>query len=79
VLEGHLTIKAGDERFELGRGGTALVPMGVPHTFRVDSEGARVLVLSTRQGSSGSCATARCPQRPQRYRRRTRLGRRSVS
>jgi len=48
--KGHLTIKAGDERFELGRGGTALVPIGLPHTFRVDSEGARVLVLSTPAG-----------------------------
>jgi quercetin dioxygenase-like cupin family protein len=50
VLDGRLTIQAGDERFELGPGGTALVPMGVPHTFRVDSEGARVLVLGTPAG-----------------------------
>ena len=50
VLDGWLTIKAGDERFSLGPGGTALVPMGVPHTFRVDSDGARVLVLSTPAG-----------------------------
>jgi quercetin dioxygenase-like cupin family protein len=50
VLDGRLSIQAGDERFELGPGGTALVPMGVPHTFRVDSEGARVLVLSTPAG-----------------------------
>src|SRR6266576_5788206 len=45
VLEGRLTIVAGDRRFELGPGGTGVVPMGVPHTFRVDSEVARVLVL----------------------------------
>ncbi|HET6173587.1 MAG TPA: cupin domain-containing protein [Gaiellales bacterium] len=50
VLEGGLTIRAAEERFELAAGGTALVPMGVPHTFRVDSEGARVLVLSTPAG-----------------------------
>jgi quercetin dioxygenase-like cupin family protein len=50
VLEGLLTIQAGDERFELAAGGTALVPMGVAHTFRVDSDGARVLVLSTPAG-----------------------------
>ena len=50
VLEGALTIQAGDERFALGPGGTALVPMGVPHTFRVNSESARVLVLSTPAG-----------------------------
>ncbi len=50
VLEGRLTIRAGDERFELEEGGAAVVRAGVPHTFRVDSEGARVLVLSTPAG-----------------------------
>src|SRR5438132_7529461 len=43
VLEGALTIQAGDDRFVLEAGGAAAVPMGVPHTFRVDSDGARVL------------------------------------
>jgi quercetin dioxygenase-like cupin family protein len=50
VLEGRLTIQAGEHRFELGAGGAAVVPIGVPHTFRVDSETARVLVLSTPAG-----------------------------
>ncbi|MGZ4203150.1 MAG: cupin domain-containing protein [Thermoleophilaceae bacterium] len=50
VLEGRLTISAGDDRFELEEGGAAVVPAGVPHTFRVDSDGARVLVLSTPAG-----------------------------
>jgi quercetin dioxygenase-like cupin family protein len=50
VLEGRLTVKAGEERFQLGPGASAVVPMGVPHTFRVDSEAARVLVLSTPAG-----------------------------
>jgi quercetin dioxygenase-like cupin family protein len=50
VLEGNLTIQAGGERFALEPGGCAAVPMGVPHTFRVDSDGARVLVLSTPAG-----------------------------
>jgi len=50
VLEGALTIQAGDDRFVLEAGGAAAVPMGVPHTFRVDSDGARVLVLSTPAG-----------------------------
>src|SRR3954447_24578362 len=43
VLEGRLTIQAGEERFELEAGAAAVVPIGVPHTFRVDSETARVL------------------------------------
>jgi quercetin dioxygenase-like cupin family protein len=50
VVEGQLTVQAGERRFGLGPGGTAAVPMGVPHTFRVDSETARVLVLSTPAG-----------------------------
>jgi quercetin dioxygenase-like cupin family protein len=50
VLEGDLTVLAGGQRFSLGPGGSAVVPMGVAHTFRVDSETARVLVLSTPAG-----------------------------
>ena len=50
VLEGRLTLQVGDERFELGAGGAAVVPGGVGHTFRVDSDTARVLVLSTPAG-----------------------------
>ena len=50
VLEGRVTIRAGERRFELEMGGTAVVPMGVAHTFRVDSDTARVLVLSTPAG-----------------------------
>jgi quercetin dioxygenase-like cupin family protein len=50
VLDGRLTIVAEAQRFVIGPGGTAVVPMGVAHTFRVDSDTARVLVLSTPAG-----------------------------
>jgi quercetin dioxygenase-like cupin family protein len=50
MLEGRLTVQAGDRRFELEPGAAAVVPMGVAHTFRVDSDTARVLVLSTPAG-----------------------------
>ncbi len=50
VVDGQLTVQAGARRFSLGPGGTAAVPMGIAHTFRVDSETARVLVLSTPAG-----------------------------
>ena len=50
VQEGLLTVQAGEQRFELAPGATAVVPMGVAHTFRVDSSTARVLVLSTPAG-----------------------------
>jgi quercetin dioxygenase-like cupin family protein len=50
VLEGQLMVQAGGQRFELAPGAAAVVPMGVAHTFRVDSDTARVLVLSTPAG-----------------------------
>ena len=50
VLEGVLTIQSGEQRFVLSAGGAAVVPMGVAHTFRVDTDTARVLVLSTPAG-----------------------------
>jgi quercetin dioxygenase-like cupin family protein len=48
--DGRLTFLVGERRLELRAGGTAVIPRGVPHTFRVDSETARVLVLSTPAG-----------------------------
>jgi len=50
VLEGQLTVRAGDRVFELERGAAAAIPMGVPHSFVVNSDMARVLVLSTPAG-----------------------------
>ena len=61
VIEGRLTVQAGDERFELEEGAAAMVPMGVPHTFRVDSDGARVLVLSTPAGLEQMVRAASAP------------------
>ena len=50
MLDGELTVLAGGRRFQLAAGGAAVVPMGVAHTFRVDNDTARVLVLSTPAG-----------------------------
>jgi quercetin dioxygenase-like cupin family protein len=50
VQEGRLMLQAGEQRFQLVSGAAAVVPMGVAHAFRVDSESARVLVLSTPAG-----------------------------
>jgi quercetin dioxygenase-like cupin family protein len=50
VQAGRLTVQAGEQRFQLVPGAAAVVPMGVAHTFRVDSDTARVLVLSTPAG-----------------------------
>src|SRR3954454_16415674 len=45
VLAGELTIESAGRSFTLNAGGAAVVPMGVAHTFRVESKTARVLVL----------------------------------
>jgi quercetin dioxygenase-like cupin family protein len=50
VIEGELTLKVGDDRLHLIAGGAAVAPIRVPHTFRVDSETARVMVISTPAG-----------------------------
>jgi quercetin dioxygenase-like cupin family protein len=50
VLDGLLTVHVRDTYVALGPGGVAAVPMGIAHTFRVESETARVLVLSTPAG-----------------------------
>ena len=50
VQEGRLTVQAGKQRFELAPGAAAVVPLGIAHTFRVDTDTARVLVLSTPAG-----------------------------
>jgi quercetin dioxygenase-like cupin family protein len=38
VQEGSLTLQAGEQRVQLAAGAVAVVPMGVVHTFRVDSD-----------------------------------------
>jgi quercetin dioxygenase-like cupin family protein len=51
VLEGELTAWLGDEEPRVCRqGAVAFAPGGVPHTFRVESDTARMLVLSTPAG-----------------------------
>lgn len=48
VLEGELRIRAGDADYRIGAGQAALGPVGVPHSYRVESpEGARWLVVTT--------------------------------
>jgi len=49
VQEGRLTVQAGEQRFELGPGAAAVVPMRVAHTFRVDTDTARVLTEHARR------------------------------
>jgi len=48
VLEGELRVRAGDLDVKIAAGETLLAPKRVPHTYRVESEGARWLVTTTR-------------------------------
>jgi quercetin dioxygenase-like cupin family protein len=50
VLEGELTLFVADERIVLGPGEAALAPRDVPHSYRVESEEARWLVIGTPAG-----------------------------
>jgi quercetin dioxygenase-like cupin family protein len=50
VLEGEMTVWLDGERTIFGPGAFFFAPGGTPHTFRVDSETALVLALSTPAG-----------------------------
>jgi quercetin dioxygenase-like cupin family protein len=48
VLEGELRIRVGDAEFRVGAGEAALAPVGLPHSYRVESQqGARWLNVTT--------------------------------
>jgi quercetin dioxygenase-like cupin family protein len=45
VLEGTIRFRQGDDEFAAGPGTWVWGPRGVPHTFKVESESARALVI----------------------------------
>ena len=53
VLEGEITVSVGDRTIEATPGMMVFLPRGIAHTFVVDSEQARVLVLVTPAGLEG--------------------------
>jgi mannose-6-phosphate isomerase-like protein (cupin superfamily) len=50
VLEGEVTFRLDGEDRQVGPGGFILLPRGIPHTFRVDTEQARWLEIVTPGG-----------------------------
>ena len=48
VLHGEMLIRAGDVDHHVAAGQTLLAPKGVPHTYRVESDEARWLVITGR-------------------------------
>jgi len=47
VLDGTIRVHIDGREHELGRGGVAMVPRGVPHAFMVTSDCVRLLTLET--------------------------------
>jgi quercetin dioxygenase-like cupin family protein len=45
VLEGQIRFRVGDDEFVAGPDTWVWQPRGIPHTFKVESEGARALVI----------------------------------
>jgi hypothetical protein len=50
VLDGHMTFHVGDQVLEAGSGSFVFGPRGMPHSFTVDVEPTRVLVLASPGG-----------------------------
>jgi quercetin dioxygenase-like cupin family protein len=55
MVEGELTFVAGDQRFTGTPGADWVVPGGVPHTFRVESETARLVAMYVPAGLMADC------------------------
>jgi quercetin dioxygenase-like cupin family protein len=53
VLDGHLVVFVGKEKFFLGPGGHAFLPKGKPHAFCIASPTARLLVMVAPAGLEG--------------------------
>jgi quercetin dioxygenase-like cupin family protein len=66
VVEGEMTLLVGEEQIRIRRGQTRLAPKGVPHTYRVDSDQARWLVVTTTDSFERFVRAASRPaERPQ--------------
>jgi quercetin dioxygenase-like cupin family protein len=50
LLDGELTLHVGEQTIALTAGQTALAPRRVPHTYRVESETARWLLINSPAG-----------------------------
>ncbi len=50
VLDGHMTFYVGEDAFAAPSGCFVMAPRGLPHTFTVDVEPTRVLVLTAPSG-----------------------------
>ena len=72
VLDGQIRFRVGDDEFVAGPGDWVWQPRGVPHSFRVESESARALMIFTpggiermfEQGGTPAGTSSEPPQPP---------------
>ena len=50
VIDGSLTARLADEETIVGEGEAVWLPRGIPHTFRIDSDEARLIEITTPAG-----------------------------
>jgi mannose-6-phosphate isomerase-like protein (cupin superfamily) len=50
ALDGEISVEIGDVSYRVAPGGSVFAPRGVPHSYRVESQEARWLVLGTPGG-----------------------------
>jgi quercetin dioxygenase-like cupin family protein len=53
ILEGQLSLHVGETVLTAAAGALAFAPMGIPHTFTVDVEPSRILVITSPSGFEG--------------------------
>ena len=63
VIEGEIRFRTGEEEFVAGPGTGVWGARGVPHTFKVESESARALILVTPGGFEGMFEVGGVPVR----------------
>jgi mannose-6-phosphate isomerase-like protein (cupin superfamily) len=66
VLEGEVTVWAGDEQRVLGPGEFAFGPKGVPHTYRVTSAAPARMIVTSSNGAFASFVQAYGEPAPRR-------------
>lgn len=58
VLDGLITAWAGEDAHQLHQGGAVYLPPGLPHAFRVESDTARVITITSPAGFADFVRTA---------------------
>lgn len=51
LLDGEVTLRSGDDEIHATAGAFVMLPHGIPHTFQVTSETARMLSITSKVGS----------------------------